>query len=158
MHSKVMMVLAQTEYGEHPYMYHIQQVMDEVLKMIMGNKFVHHFMDDNLLHDELIDLYLTCAIGHDIIEDTNVVPYDMVELGIPYSVIIGILGVTKVDGESQEEYITKVCSNPMSLFIKIADSHCNMTQSVKDGDKKWSAKYAKLNGLLLEKWDELYEQ
>ena len=66
------------------------------------------------------------ALGHDLFEDTDVTPADLVELGINARVIKGISDLTKWNGQGYEEYKLRVKSNPDAIKVKIADLEHNM--------------------------------
>jgi len=65
------------------------------------------------------------AIGHDLFEDTEVDAAHLSALGISSRVIEGIKCLTKVEGESYEEYKAKVKSNPDAVVVKMADLRHN---------------------------------
>lgn len=68
------------------------------------------------------DEELQCiAIGHDIIEDCDVTYVQLRELGFSERIISGISCLTKVPGESYDEYKDKVKSNFDSVLVKISD-------------------------------------
>lgn len=113
-------------YGVVPYWYHLADVADSVLHAV-GN--------DN----ELIAI----AWNHDLREDTNCSYEEMEEAGLTRRVIDAVICLTKVEGESYDDYIKKVRSNPDALLVKKHDTLCNLTQSVKEGNSKRIKKYAK---------------
>ena len=66
------------------------------------------------------------ALGHDLIEDRKNVTYRLLrEMGFNGRVIEGIRCLTKVPGETEEEYLTKVMSNPDAIRVKLADLRHN---------------------------------
>lgn len=91
----------QTDKGDNPYILHPLAVMS-----ILRSK------------DEEINCI---ALGHDMIEDTNVTYAELRAQGFTERVIEGIKCLTKVPGESYEEYKDKVKSNPDAIKVKIAD-------------------------------------
>lgn len=113
-------------YGEVPYWYHLADVAYSVFYSV-GN-------DDELL---------TIAWLHDIIEDTKATAQTLWEAGLTRRVIDAVICLTKVEGESYDDYIKKVRSNPDALLVKKHDTLCNLTQSVKEGNSKRIKKYAK---------------
>ncbi len=86
-----------------------------------GNPYIlHPIAVMNILKDA--DEELRCiAIGHDIVEDCGVTYTELREMGFTERIIDGIKCLTKVPGESYDEYKTKVKSNPDSVRVKIAD-------------------------------------
>lgn len=78
----------------------------------------------NLLQTD--DEELQCiALGHDLIEDTKVTYKQLYDEGISERVICGIRAMTKLPGQTQEEYETVVCSNIDAIRVKIADLQHN---------------------------------
>ena len=72
------------------------------------------------------DEELQCiALGHDLVEDTNVTYSQLRELGMTDRVINGIRDLTKIPGETFEEYKAKVKSNPDAVQVKMADLRHN---------------------------------
>ena len=69
------------------------------------------------------------ALGHDLIEDTMVTEKKLRSLDFSERVIRGIVALTKVDGESYEEYKDKVKANKDAVIVKMADLHHNMDLS-----------------------------
>ena len=107
-----MLVLVTTEFdgiydkGGMPYVLHCLKVM-------------HYLKSDD---DELCQI----ALGHDLIEDRKNVTYKMLrDMGFSERVIEGIRCMTKVPGETEEEYLAKVMSNPDSIRVKLADLRHN---------------------------------
>jgi len=72
------------------------------------------------------DEELQCmAVGHDVIEDTKVTYKDLREAGISDRVITGIAALTKVPGETLEEYKERVFANPDAMRVKLCDLRHN---------------------------------
>lgn len=97
----------QFDRGGNPYILHPLTVM----------QFVKHAGGD--LEQQQI------AIGHDLFEDTEVDAAHLSALGFSSRVIEGIKCLTKVDGESYEEYKAKVKSNSDAVVVKMADLRHN---------------------------------
>lgn len=66
------------------------------------------------------------ALLHDTIEDTEVTPASLKELGFPEEIIEGILSVTKREGESYEDFVRRAAMNPLGKEVKQADLEDNM--------------------------------
>lgn len=72
------------------------------------------------------DEELQCiALGHDIVEDCGVTYIQLRELGFTERIIEGIRCLTKIAGESYDEYKAKVKSNPDAVKVKICDLRHN---------------------------------
>ena len=68
------------------------------------------------------DIELMCiAVGHDLIEDTDITENILRTEGISERVINGILSLTKIDGEDYDDYKVRVKKNPDAVLVKIAD-------------------------------------
>lgn len=72
------------------------------------------------------DEELQCiALGHDVIEDTNATYEDLKEIGATDRVINGIKALTKVPGETYDEYRARVKANPDAVKVKKCDLRHN---------------------------------
>jgi (p)ppGpp synthase/HD superfamily hydrolase len=102
------------------------------------------------------DIELLCiAVGHDLLEDTDVTVKMLREWGFTSRVVNGIVSLTKVDGESYGMYKAKVMMSPDAIKVKIADLTHNMDLSrlgrrPKPSDLKRHEKYAAFKMELLE--------
>jgi (p)ppGpp synthase/HD superfamily hydrolase len=83
-------------------------------------KVMHYLKSDD---EELMCI----ALGHDLVEDHGkVVTYHLLrEMGFTERVIDGIRCLTKVPGETYEEYKAKVKSNIDAIRVKMADLRHN---------------------------------
>jgi (p)ppGpp synthase/HD superfamily hydrolase len=81
-------------------------------------KVMHYLKSDD---EELMCI----ALGHDVIEDTDVTYKDLRDLGISERVISGIASLTKVPGETIDEYKSKVFSNKDAMLVKMCDLRHN---------------------------------
>ncbi len=117
----------QFDRGGAPYILHCLKVM-------------HYTKSD----DEEI---LCIAVGHDLFEDTKVTHVDLREAGVSDRVISGILAMTKMPGETYDEYKAKVKGNKDSTLVKMADlrhnSDIRRLKGVTDKDIDRIAKYMK---------------
>lgn len=101
------------------------------------------------------DIELMCiGLGHDLIEDTETTYEELRNLGISARIIEGIRCMTRVPGETEEEYQTKVMSNPDSIKVKKGDLRHNTDvrrmKGVTDKDMARNAKYYKFYAKLAE--------
>lgn len=126
-----MLVLATTKFdgvfdkGGNPYILHCLKVM-------------YYIKSD--------DEELQCiALGHDLVEDTDVTYVQLRLIGFTERVIEGIRAMTKVPGETHEEYVAKVKANPDAIRVKLADlrhnSDIRRLKGVTEKDIKRIAKY-----------------
>lgn len=95
----------QFDRGGKPYILHPLKVM-------------HYLKSD--------DEELQCiALGHDIIEDTDVTYTELAGAGMSERVIEGIRALTKVRGESYREYKVRVMQNRDAMRVKLCDLRHN---------------------------------
>lgn len=66
------------------------------------------------------------ALLHDTIEDTDITPEYLLGRGFPQYIVDGILSVTKLDGESYEDFVARAKQNPIGRMVKIRDLEDNM--------------------------------
>lgn len=90
-----------------------------------GNPYIlHPIAVMHLL--EVSDEELQCiALGHDMVEDCGVTYAELRDHGFTERIIDGIKSLTKVPGETYEEYKDKVKANPDGIRVKIADLRHN---------------------------------
>lgn len=114
--------------GGMPYIFHCLKVM-------------HYTKSED---EEL----LAIAVLHDVIEDTDATYTELREIGMTERVIEGVKCLTKVPGESPEEYLEKVKSTADSVIVKKADLRHNTDirrlKGVTEKDIKRVAKYQRM--------------
>lgn len=72
------------------------------------------------------DEELQCiALGHDVIEDTDVTYADLKDVGMTERIIAGIRSLTKVPGQTYDEYKAGVFANVDAMKVKLADLRHN---------------------------------
>ena len=81
---------------------------------------------------------------HDVLEDTELTRVELLDRGIPKSVVDAVEALTKQEGLSYEENLGRVTSNEIARGVKIADMLSNLADSP---TKNQIRKYAR--GLLL---------
>ena len=115
----------QFDRGGNPYILHPLKVM-------------HYLKSDD---EELMAI----ALGHDVVEDTAVTYKDLREAGITERVIEGIRALTKVPGETYDEYKERVFASEDAMRVKMADLRHNTDvrrlKGVTDKDIARMAKY-----------------
>ena len=89
-----------------PYILHCLQVMNNVKKW----------------NDVELEI---AAVLHDIVEDTELTFEDLEELGYSPRVIKIIKHVTREDGISYEDEISRICNDQDSIRVKMADLEHN---------------------------------
>lgn len=90
-----------------------------------GNPYILHPM--KVMHYiKSEDEELQCiALGHDVIEDTDVTYKDLKEAGMTDRIIDGIRALTKVPGQTYDEYKEGVFANVDAMKVKLADLRHN---------------------------------
>lgn len=72
------------------------------------------------------DEELQCiALAHDLVEDTDTTYTELREMGFTDRIIEGIAALTKVPGESYDEYKVRVKANADAVKVKMADLRHN---------------------------------
>lgn len=115
----------QFDKGGAPYILHCMQVMN------------------NLGTD---DEELQCiALGHDIIEDTKTTYHDLEDAGFTPRIIEGIRAMTKLPGQTHDEYRAQIIANKDSILVKMADlqhnSDIRRLKGISEKDIERMAKY-----------------
>ena len=98
------------------------------------------------------DEELQCiALGHDVIEDTKTTYADLRASGISERVIAGIRALTKVPGETYDEYKLRVFASKDAMDVKSADlRHNSDIRRLKGVTEKDIARIAKYHQFYLE--------
>lgn len=120
----------QQDKAGRPYILHVLQVMMNVPK-------------------DCSDEIKASAVLHDSIEDVEgVTAESLLSEGIPQGVVDTVLKVTKLKGESPEEYLAKVLSSKESCIVKLADLSHNMDlsriENITEKDLQRMKKYRKM--------------
>lgn len=90
-----------------------------------GNPYILHPLKVMYMLKSTDEELQCIALGHDIVEDCDVTYAALKELGFTDRIIDGIRCLTKVPGETYEEYKDKVKSNLDSVKVKICDLRHN---------------------------------
>ncbi len=98
------------------------------------------------------DEELQCiALGHDVIEDTDVTYKDLRDAGISERVIEGIRILTKVPGETYDEYKQRVFTSRDAMAVKLCDlRHNTDIRRLKGVSEKDIARMAKYHQFYME--------
>lgn len=120
-----------------------------------GNPYILHPLTVMRLLHPLVredEMFQAAAVGHDVLEDTKCTKQEMRERGIPDSVIDAIACVTKMPGQTYEEYQEVIKSNQIATFVKMADlmhnSDLTRLKGVSDKDIERHSKYMKFYYML----------
>lgn len=111
------------------------QMLDNMIRMAVnghagqfdrgGNPYILHPL--KVMHYlKTRDVELMCiAVGHDLVEDTSVTYRELRLCGMSERVIEGIRALTKVPGETYDEYKERVFANRDAMLVKMADLRHN---------------------------------
>lgn len=121
----------QFDRGGNPYILHPLKVM-------------HYLKSD--------DEELQCmALLHDVIEDTKTTWKDLEEIGCTPRIIAAVRALTKMPGQSYDEYKELVFKNPDAMRVKMADlRHNTDIRRLKGISQKDVDRLAKYNRFFLE--------
>lgn len=61
------------------------------------------------------------AVLHDVVEDSDISFEDLEQEGFSAEVINGLRAVTKVEGESYEDFVARAALDPVGKKVKLAD-------------------------------------
>lgn len=121
----------QFDKGGNPYILHPLKVM-------------HYLKSDD---EELMCI----ALGHDVVEDTSVTYKELRDSGISERVISGIRSLTKIPGQTYDEYKEAVFANPDAMRVKMADlRHNTDIRRLKGVSEKDIARMAKYHQFFME--------
>jgi (p)ppGpp synthase/HD superfamily hydrolase len=91
------------------------------------------------------------ALGHDVVEDTSVTFKDLREAGMSERVIEGIRSLTKMPGQTYDEYKEVVFANKDAMRVKMADlRHNTDVRRLKGVSEKDIARMAKYHQFFME--------
>lgn len=127
------------KYGDKPYLYHLDQV-DQLVTKTQGRNAVDI--------GDRIDNLRAIAFLHDVIEDTDTTYEELYESGFNEHVVEAVGMLSKVEGESYEQYIEGVLTNELATVVKLCDTSANLMNSIMEGNVKRINKYSKQIQLL----------
>lgn len=99
------------------------------------------------------DEELQCiALGHDLIEDTDVTAESLLEMGFTDRIVQGIVAMSKVKvGFSQAVYMMQLRGNKDAIRVKLADlRHNSDIRRLKEFGPKEAARQQKYHSMFLE--------
>ena len=133
----------QVDKAGKPYFLHVETVSQTVADLILDQQ-----------NDSKAFSLKAQIVGylHDIIEDTDITPEDLRGYAFPADCILAIEAITKIDGLSYQDYLTRVRSNKLATVVKIADmthnSDLSRLEKVTQEDLRRREKYHKAIALL----------
>lgn len=133
-------------YGDKPYLYHLYQV-DNLVTRIYAKVSSPSEPFSKEPGDE-VDNLRAIAFLHDVIEDTDATYEDLYDAGFNEHVVQAVGMLSKVDGESYEQYIEGVLTNELARKVKLCDTSANLMNSIQEGNAYRINKYSKQIQLL----------
>lgn len=116
-----------------------------------GNPYILHPLRVMDLLEEKDEELQCIAILHDVIEDTKVTFAEMRELGLTERIIKAVALLTKMPGQTYEEYKEGVFSNVDAMKVKKADlTHNSDIRRLKGISEKDIERMAKYHRFFLE--------
>jgi len=119
------------KYGDLPYYTHLDSVEEQC----------------RVMYDD--DRTFVIAQLHDILEDTAVTPATL-HTFFDDDVVEAVVAMTKLENEDRKVYLTRCKSNQLARKVKIADTFCNLRQSLERGDMKRVNRYGSQLSFLAE--------
>lgn len=141
------------QYGTKPYLYHLLNVWYEA----------EQFCNKKNIKGIKMDIILSVAALHDIIEDTSIDINKIKQINNKVYNIVELL--TKK--QSLENYYIEISKNEIASIVKLCDRICNVKESINNRNyhklkkyinesKKFKIIYSKSNKLLSNKLEILY--
>lgn len=135
--------------GSNYFDNHVAIVADRVARLAP-----HYFVDvaagGHLHYDAIMTAYL-----HDVLEDTNTVETDLIDL-VPAEIRVAVVAITKIENEEYDDYIERCCNNRIARIVKYFDVQHNL-QSLGDSQKNVNKKRLyKMVLKYINKCEELY--
>lgn len=101
------------------------------------------------------ELEMTVAVLHDVVEDSDITPLDLRNLGFSNTVLDAIDCLTKRDNEDYDHFILRVSKNNLAKKIKIEDIKDNLDitrlNKITEKDLARVAKYHRALSVLTDK-------
>lgn len=139
-YSKMSMLISDAHqgqrYGDKPYTYHLRMVEKKVAELFPSKDDASYL------------ILATAALGHDQFEDTYITAEYLLEEGYDPLVVETIDLVTKKEGVGYKDYLKTLSQHEFAWKVKVADTYCNLTESIKSDDIKRVRKYSKQIELL----------
>ena len=87
------------------------------------------------------------ALLHDVIEDSSVTAEELLNAGLPETVVTAVQILSKKKGQAYQTYLKTVKSNPLARAVKLADlkhnSDLSRLETITDKDLEGLEKYKK---------------
>ena len=129
------------KYGNKSYSYHLKSVAKKAFFLYKKYPKMVEGIDLNEL--------LISSFFHDLVEDTSCTLKDIFDLTQNKKIVDAIILLTKLkENFDYQNYINNIKNNNLAKIVKIADTLCNLEESLKDNNYKFILKYSKQINLL----------
>lgn len=122
-------------YGDHPYSYHLSQVVDNVL--------IRKF------YDPLLSTYVAVAWLHDTMEDCGVT-FKQIQDEFGLAIADAVNRLTKTKDMEYDHYLAGCIVSALAREVKICDTMANLQESFRNNRQKGMLKYPKQLAILTE--------
>lgn len=89
------------------------------------------------------ELSVTCALLHDVVEDTDLTPEDLRSMGFPEAVLEVLALLTHDPSVEYMDYVRHLAHHPVARAVKLADLAHNSDLSRLDTVDEWALKRQK---------------
>ena len=112
-----------------------------------GKPYILHPLAVMHMLDTTDEEVLCIAILHDVVEDTDVTFRQLLDAGLTQRIVDGVRALTKMPGESYDEYKERVFANIDAMQVKACDlrhnSDLTRLKGIRDKDVERMIKYQK---------------
>ncbi|UOL48457.1 putative phosphodiesterase [Pseudomonas phage Kremar] len=121
------------KYGDHPYVYHLKQVVENVKIRMKG--------------DPLLSTYVAVAWLHDTMEDCGVT-FKQIQDEFGLAIADAVKRLTKTKEMEYEHYLAGCIVSAVAREVKICDTMANLLESFRNNREKGMLKYPKQLAIL----------
>lgn len=114
------------------YMYHVEGVVELIQKVTS---------------DPVI---IIVGLLHDVVEDSDCYTINYIKNNFGTEIGEAVNAITKRDGETRDEYLTRCRANSIASFVKLHDATFNLNESKKENNTKRMEHYSNTIKFLLE--------
>lgn len=126
-----------------PMLYNYVSALFEGVKDKGGNPYIEHI--EAVVEGSSVESYraMVIALFHDVLEDTDVSPADLLQQGVTETELAGIKLMTRPEGMTYTEYINRILvSGDRDVMVaKLSDVCSNLDESrlVDTGETRWNS-------------------
>lgn len=120
-------------YGDHPYSYHLSQVVDNVMIRKFG--------------DPMLSTYVAVAWLHDTMEDCGTT-FKQIQDEFGLAIADAVQRLTKTKEMEYEHYLAGCIVSAVAREVKICDTMANLLESFRNNREKGMLKYPKQLAIL----------